>query len=88
MESISHRELRNQSAEVLRRIQAGESLIVTNRGRATAVISPAGRAPIDDFADQGQVRRARRELAELRTIQRRRSERTSAEIVADSRGHW
>ncbi len=88
MESVTHRELRNQSAEVLRRVEAGESLIVTNRGRVTAVISPAGRSPLDELADRGQVRRARADVGSLRAIDRRTSPRTAAEIIADSRGSW
>lgn len=40
MESISHRELRNQSAKVLRAVAAGESYTVTNNGRPVAKIVP------------------------------------------------
>lgn len=40
METISHRELRNNSAEVLRRVGSGETLLVTNNGRPAALISP------------------------------------------------
>jgi prevent-host-death family protein len=38
--SIPHRELRNQSSAVLRRVQAGETLHVTNHGEVVAVLSP------------------------------------------------
>ena len=41
MERISHRELRNRSGEVLRRVQAGESMEITNNGVVVANISPA-----------------------------------------------
>ena len=40
METIAHRELRNNSAAVLRRVEAGESLEITNRGRAVAAWCP------------------------------------------------
>lgn len=86
MESISHREMRNQSAEVLRRVEAGESMIVTNRGRAAAVIGPVGRSPLEELAEQGQVRVAIRSVDSLRSISRRRSTLTSTQIIADSRG--
>jgi prevent-host-death family protein len=41
VESISQREMRNNSGEVLRRVAEGESFLVTNRGVPTAVIAPA-----------------------------------------------
>ncbi len=41
MTIISHRELRNNSAEVLRRVAAGEAMEVTNRGVVVAYLSPA-----------------------------------------------
>lgn len=41
MTTITHRELRNNSAEVLRRVCAGEAMEVTNRGVVVAYLSPA-----------------------------------------------
>ena len=38
--TISHRELRNNSAEILRAVAAGESFVVTNHGSAVAVLTP------------------------------------------------
>lgn len=38
--TITHRELRNNSAEVLRRVAAGEAMDVTNRGVIVAHLSP------------------------------------------------
>ncbi|MFP5322957.1 MAG: type II toxin-antitoxin system Phd/YefM family antitoxin [Acidimicrobiia bacterium] len=40
MEEISHRQLRNDSAEVLRRAARGELLLITNNGQPAAVIGP------------------------------------------------
>lgn len=40
MKSISQRELRNESGEILRRVSSGESFRVTNRGVPVATISP------------------------------------------------
>ena len=88
METVTHREMRNQSAEVLRRAEAGESLIVTNHGRAVAVISPVGRSTVDDLIERGQVRVAVKGVESLRSIERRRSKLTSEQIIADSRGSW
>lgn len=41
MATISHRELRNNSAEILRRVAAGEAMVVTNHGEVVAYLSPA-----------------------------------------------
>ncbi len=41
MTTISHRELRNNSADVLRRVAGGEAFEVTNRGVVVARLSPA-----------------------------------------------
>jgi prevent-host-death family protein len=43
MDSVPQRELRNQVGEVLRRVEAGESLMVTVAGRPVAQLSPATR---------------------------------------------
>lgn len=40
MERIPHRELRNSSAEILRRVAEGESIEITNHGEVVAVLSP------------------------------------------------
>lgn len=40
MERIAHRELRNNSAEILRRVAAGESFEITNHGKVVAVLQP------------------------------------------------
>ncbi|WP_425843229.1 type II toxin-antitoxin system Phd/YefM family antitoxin [Agrococcus sp. TSP3-2-1] len=47
MESISHREMRNRSSEVLRAVAAGESFTVTNHGTAVARLVPVERVPTD-----------------------------------------
>lgn len=40
MAEIAARELRNNTAEVLRRVEAGESVTITSRGRRVAQLSP------------------------------------------------
>lgn len=84
---IAHRELRNDSAEVLRRVGEGEIITVTNNGVPAALIVPPGDY-LEALAVSGQLRRARRAVSELRSIRRGRSDLTSAEIVADVRGRW
>jgi prevent-host-death family protein len=41
MRTITHRQLRNESGAVLRDVEAGESILVSNNGSVVARISPA-----------------------------------------------
>jgi prevent-host-death family protein len=43
--TIPHRELRNNSSAILRRVQAGETIEVTNYGEVVAVLIPPPREP-------------------------------------------
>jgi prevent-host-death family protein len=88
MQTLSHRDLRNNSAEVLRRAASGESMVVTNNGVPVAVVGPVNRAAIDELTDRGAVRRARRGVESLKAIVRRRVGTSSAEIVDDIRRNW
>lgn len=88
MDSVTHREMRNSSGEILRRVADGESIEVTNRGRVAAVIVPPTSNSLDALADRGEIRAATRGLDTLRSIDRRRSARTSREILEDTRGRW
>ncbi len=88
MQSVTHREMRNQSAELLRRVEGGESIIITNHGRAVAVVSPLGGRTIDDLIEQGSVRRAAKAISALRSIRRRSASVSSSSIIDDARGRW
>jgi len=57
MATITHRELRNNSADVLRRVAAGESMEVTNRGVVVAHLTPA-ETPVLPFPVSRMVRRS------------------------------
>lgn len=64
MERIGIRELRNNSAAVIRRAGAGERIIVTVDGRPVAQLGPlesgAEGLTIDDLAARGLIEPARR----------------------------
>lgn len=88
MEEITHRQMRNESAEVLRRVGAGETILVTNRGQPAAVIGPPPCDMLSLLSAQGQLREAVDSPAGLKSMKRRKSSKTAAEIVADIRGPW
>ncbi|MCM3780029.1 type II toxin-antitoxin system prevent-host-death family antitoxin [Microbacterium hydrocarbonoxydans] len=46
---ISQREMRNSSSEVLRRVEAGEELTVTNHGRPVARLVPIRPSVLDEL---------------------------------------
>ncbi len=88
MTSISHREMRNNSAEVLRRVESGEELVVTNHGRPVARLLPVSSSVLDDLERRGELRRARLGWSTLPLPSPASDGATSAEIVADLRRDW
>ncbi len=88
MRTVTHREMRNHSGEILRAVAAGESVQVTNNGQVAAVINPPAGDTLARLQAQGLARAARRPIAVLSTIRRGKSPLTSEHIVADVRGRW
>jgi prevent-host-death family protein len=88
MKTVTHREMRNESGEILRRVEAGESIRVTNNGRIAALIVPPASDPLTDLEQRGQLRRAVSDVTALRDIRRKVTPRMSEEILSDSRGKW
>jgi prevent-host-death family protein len=85
--TISHRELRNNSAEVLRAVNAGEMIEVTNHGQVAAVLVPPFLTPYERLVAAGKVREPRKDRpVDLRSIPRVSVPVSSAEIIADVRG--
>ena len=88
MRTVTHREMRNNSGEILRAVAAGESIQVTNNGVVAAVIIPPPTDVLRDLEERGQLRRPTGNIADVQSIHRRRSSLTTAEILADTRGRW
>lgn len=88
MRSVTHREMRNNSGEILRAVAAGESVQVTNNGQVAAVISPPSGNSVSELVARGQARAARAPLSSLGAVRRRKAGRSSADIVSDARGRW
>ncbi|MHB1487822.1 MAG: type II toxin-antitoxin system Phd/YefM family antitoxin [Acidimicrobiales bacterium] len=86
MRTISHRELRNNSSEVLRNVQGGEIIEVTNRGEVAAVLVPPSLTSFERLVAAGKVRQYPDRSVDLRLLRRKRSGSTTAEIIADVRG--
>jgi prevent-host-death family protein len=84
--TISHRELRNNSAEILREVLAGEIIEVTNHGEVAAVLVPPSLTAYERLVAAGKVRPPAEGSVDLRLVPRVRSTATTAEIIADVRG--
>lgn len=88
MDTITHREMRNQSGEILRRVEAGESVQVSNNGRLAALIIPIGGDPLDGLISRGEARAARSSTDTLANVHRVASTLSTRQILDDSRGPW
>ncbi|RGE22379.1 type II toxin-antitoxin system Phd/YefM family antitoxin [Leucobacter sp. wl10] len=80
MATITHRELRNNSADVLRRVAAGEAMEVTNRGVVVAHLTPVA-TPVLPFP----VSRPARRIGGWSTLPKVTLSRSVSEIVDDER---
>jgi prevent-host-death family protein len=88
MKTVTHREMRNNSGEILRAVAAGETFQVTNNGQVAALISPPTSDALARLEEQGHVRPARRPVTDLSSIRRGTSTVTTREIIEDARGRW
>ena len=56
MASVGVRELRQRASELLRRVAAGETIEVTDRGRPVAMLAPLpGGGPLERLRSAGEV---------------------------------
>jgi len=79
MERVGVRELRRQASAILRRVAAGETVEVTDRGRPVAILLRAMPSGLARLEREGLLRRAQADLLDLRPV------RLPAGAVAPSR---
>lgn len=66
MASTGIRELRQRASELLRRVEAGETIEITDRGRPVAVLAPLpDQRPIDRLRANGDLVPAGSDLKDL-----------------------
>lgn len=88
MKEITHRQMRNDSGDVLRRVADGETILVTNKGQPAAVIGPPPVDVLSHLSTLRQLRGAIEDPSQLRSIQRRKSVKATSAILDDVRGRW
>ena len=85
MERVGVRELRRQASAILRRVAAGETVEVTDRGRSVAVLlrtMPSGLARLER---EGLLRRADGDLLDLSPVRLPPGAVEPSRLVADGR---
>lgn len=85
MREITHRQMRNESADVLRRVADGETMLVTNNGQPAAIISPVNTDSLSILEANGALRPATSPLDSLRSLKRKPAKISTAAIIDDLR---
>lgn len=84
MRTVTHREMRNNSAEILRAVAAGEEILVTNNGEPAALITRPPATPLDVLRASGQVRMPTKALRSLKMP--KKASVSTKEVLDDLRG--
>lgn len=85
MEQVGIRELRRQASAILRRVAAGETVEVTDRGRPVAILirtMPSGLARLER---EGLLRQAEADLLDLRPVPLPAGAAAPSQIVTNGR---
>lgn len=90
MKVVGVRELRQRASELLRLVELGEAIEVTDRGRAIAMLGPIkGRSELSRLRDAGETSGASRGIdglpAPLEVKRRMRPSRVLARLRANER---
>lgn len=86
MERVGVRELRQKASEILRRVAAGETIEVTDRGRPAAILSAPGPSGLAELERRGLVRRAEGDLLKVAAVRMPKGKRRPSELVNEGRG--
>lgn len=66
MATVGVRELRQRASELLRRVEAGETIEITDRGRPVALLSPMPECgPYERMLASGEIERATLDFDDL-----------------------
>jgi len=65
MASVGIRELRQRASELLRRVEDGESIEITDRGRPVAVLAPLQDDPLERLRAAGDLQPSEGGIADL-----------------------
>lgn len=88
MRTISHRELRNNSSQILRDVSRGEIIHVTNHGEVAAVLIPPSLTSYERLLAAAKIRLPSADKSiDVHRLDRAKSYRTTREMIDDLRGN-
>lgn len=85
MDRIGVRELRRDASAVLRRVAAGETIQITDRGRPVALLVRAMPDGLTRLEEEGLLRPASGDLLEIAPIPPKPGTRPPSELVSEGR---
>jgi len=86
MDRVGIRELRQNASAVLRRVAAGETVEVTDRGRAVARIVPMHEASrLEQLQAEGRASGATGDVLDVKPMSRTRGKPLLSRVLADMR---
>lgn len=65
MASVGIRELRQRASELLRRVEDGESIEITDRGRPVAMLGPLPEDPLERLRASGDLQESQGDIRDL-----------------------
>jgi prevent-host-death family protein len=86
MERVGVRELRQRASEILRRVEAGETIEITDRGRPVAVLVQVRRPGISKLESEGLLRRGVGGLLDVPRVMPSRGRPLPSERISLGRG--
>jgi prevent-host-death family protein len=86
MRTIPHRELRNNSSQILADVKNGEIIEVTNHGEVVAVLIPPAGTSYERLVAAGKVRVASPGVKKFSSIRASRTDRDALDVLYDMRG--
>jgi prevent-host-death family protein len=85
MERVGIRQLRQQASSILRRVSAGETVEVTDRGRPVALMVRAMPSGLARLEQEGLLRPADGDLLALAPVKLTPGSRPPSELVSEGR---
>ena len=87
MERVGVRELRQNASVYLRRVSAGETIEVTDRGHPVARLVPVREEGLDRLIREGRAGTAAGDLLASEPVPGKKGHPTPGEILAEARRH-
>jgi prevent-host-death family protein len=85
MKQVGVRELRREASAILRRVAAGETIEVTDRGRPVAVILRSMPVGLERLEREGLIRRAEGDLLRVKPFEVPRGAVLPSALVSEGR---